>query len=186
MRRRAVRGDRQVGQEIGERREHEPALAQSGVGESQLGRRPNEVADHEQVRVARVATIVFGALAVLLGIVFKGQNVAFMVGLAFAIAGSANFPPLLLSIVWKRFTTAGAVWSIVTGAVLSVLLIVLSPTIWVDLFHNPQAIFPLRNPAIVSMPAAFLVTWIVSVTDRSAEAAEDRRRFDLQFQHLNG
>jgi cation/acetate symporter len=97
---------------------------------------------------------------VLLGILFKGQNVAFMVGLAFAIACSANFPPLLLSIVWKRFTTAGAVASIVTGAVLSVLLIVLSPTVWVDLFKNAQAIFPLRNPAIVSMPAA--VVGIVS------------------------
>ena len=113
--------------------------------------------DHEQVRVARASTVVFGALAVLLGIVFKGQNVAFMVGLAFAIACSANFPPLLLSIVWRRFTTAGAVSSIITGAGLSVLLIVLSPTVWVDLFHNPTAIFPLRNPAIVSMPAAFLV-----------------------------
>jgi len=126
--------------------------------------------DHEQVRVARVATVVFGVLAVLLGIVFKGQNVAFMVGLAFAIAGSANFPPLLLSIVWRRFTTAGAVCSIVTGSVLSVLLIVLSPTVWVDLFHNPHAIFPLRNPAIVSMPAAFIVGIIASLASREPTA----------------
>jgi cation/acetate symporter len=128
--------------------------------------------DHEQVRVARVATVFFGVLAVLLGIVFKGQNVAFMVGLAFAIACSANFPPLLMSIVWRRFTTAGAVTSIVSGAVMSVLLIVLSPTIWVDLLHRPQAIFPLRNPAIVSMPVAFLVGIVVSLFTRepSAEA----------------
>jgi cation/acetate symporter len=126
--------------------------------------------DHEQVRVARFATVVFGVLAVLLGIVFKGQNVAFMVGLAFAIAGSANFPPLLLSIVWRRFTTAGAVCSIVTGSVLSVLLIVLSPTVWVDLFHNPHAIFPLRNPAIVSMPAAFIVGIIASLARREPTA----------------
>jgi cation/acetate symporter len=128
--------------------------------------------DHEQVRVARAATIVFGVLAVLLGIVFKGQNVAFMVGLAFAIACSANFPPLLLSIVWRRFNTPGAVASIVTGAVLSVLLIVLSPTVWVDIFHYPQAIFPLRNPAIVSMPCAFAVAIVVSLLSRepSAEA----------------
>ena len=137
--------------------------------------RRGEATDHEQIRVARVATVVFGALAVLLGIVFKGQNVAFMVGLAFAIACSANFPPLLLSIVWKRFTTAGAVSSIVTGAVLSVLLIVLSPTVWVDLFHNATAIFPLRNPAIVSMPAAFLVGVIASLLSRepTAEAMFD-------------
>jgi cation/acetate symporter len=126
--------------------------------------------DHEQVRVARAATVVFGVLAVLLGIVFKGQNVAFMVGLAFAIACSANFPPLLLSIVWRRFNTAGAVSSIVTGAGLSVLLIVLSPTVWVDLFHNSRAIFPLRNPAIVSMPAAFLVAIIVSFLTREPSA----------------
>ncbi len=126
--------------------------------------------DHEQVRVARGATIVFGVLAVLLGIVFKGQNVAFMVGLAFAIACSANFPPLLLSIVWRRFNTLGAVCSIVSGAVLSVLLIVLSPTVWVDILHYPQAIFPLRNPAIVSMPFAFLVAIVVSLMTREPTA----------------
>ncbi len=137
--------------------------------------RGGQAADHEQVRVARVATVVFGLLAVLLGIAFKGQNVAFMVGLAFAIACSANFPPLLMSIVWRRFNTAGAVGSIATGAVLSVLLIVLSPTVWVDIFHNPAAIFPLRNPAIVSMPAAFLVGIIASLLTRepSAEAKFD-------------
>ena len=95
-------------------------------------------------------------MAVLLGIAFKGQNVAFMVGLTFAVAASANFPPLLLSIVWRRFNTTGAVCAIVTGAVLSVALIVLSPTVWVDILGNPVAIVPLRNPAIISMPAAFL------------------------------
>jgi len=72
--------------------------------------------------------------------------------------------------VWRRFTTAGAVCSIVTGSVLSVLLIVLSPTVWVDLFHNPHAIFPLRNPAIVSMPAAFIVGIIASLARREPTA----------------
>ena len=71
--------------------------------------------EEEQVKVARIATIVFGICAIALGIVFKGQNVAFMVGLAFAIAASANFPALLMSITWKRFTTQGAVWSILVG-----------------------------------------------------------------------
>jgi cation/acetate symporter len=137
--------------------------------------RRGHATDREQVRVARAATIVFGALAVLLGIVFKGQNVAFMVGLAFAIACSANFPPLLLSIVWRRFNTAGAVSAIATGAVLSVLLIVLSPTVWVDLFHNSRALFPLRNPAIVSMPSAFLAGIVVSLMTREPEA---EARFD--------
>ena len=126
--------------------------------------------DHEQVRVARIATVVFGILAVLLGILFKGQNVAFMVGLAFAIACSANFPALLLSITWGRFNTAGAVAGIVTGAVLSVVLILLSPTVWVDLLGNPAAIVPLRNPAIISMPAAFLVAIGVSLLTHEPEA----------------
>jgi cation/acetate symporter len=137
--------------------------------------RGGHASDHEQVRVARGATVVFGILAVLLGIVFKGQNVAFMVGLAFAIAASANFPPLLLSIVWRRFNTAGAVSAIVVGSVLSVLLIVLSPTVWVDIFHNAQAIFPLRNPAIVSMPAAFLAGIVMSLVTREPAA---EARFD--------
>jgi cation/acetate symporter len=137
--------------------------------------RGGHATEREQVRVARAATVVFGALAVLLGVVFKGQNVAFMVGLAFAIACSANFPPLLLSIVWRRFNTAGAVSAIVTGSLLSVLLIVLSPTVWVDLFHYPQALFPLRNPAIVSMPAAFAVAIVASLLTREPDA---EARFD--------
>ena len=134
--------------------------------------RKGHASDHEQIRVARAATVAFGVLAVMLGILFKGQNDAFMVGLAFAVAASANFPALLLSIVWRRFNTAGAVCAIVTGAVLSVVLIVLSPTIWVDLLHNPTPLFPLRNPAIVSMPAGFLAGIIASlvVSEPDAEA----------------
>src|SRR6188474_1304404 len=126
--------------------------------------------EREQVRVARRATVVFGVLAVLLGVLFKGQNVAFMVGLAFAIACSANFPALLLSIVWRRFTTRGAVASILTGAVLTVVLIVLSPTVWVDLLGNETAPFPLRNPAIVSMTAAIAVGIVVSLLGREERA----------------
>ena len=132
--------------------------------------RRGQATEHEQVRVARLATVVFGAMAVLLGIAFKGQNVAFMVGLTFAVAASANFPPLLLSIVWRRFNTTGAVLSIVTGALLSVGLIVLSPTVWVDILENPSAIVPLRNPAIISMPAAFLAGALGSLLTREARA----------------
>jgi cation/acetate symporter len=137
--------------------------------------RKGHATEHEQMRVARAATVVFGATAVVLGIVFKGQNVAFMVGLAFAVACSANFPPLLLSIVWRRFNTAGAVCSILAGALLSVTLILLSPTVWVDLMHYPAAIFPLRNPAIVSMPVSFLCGIVASLLTREPEA---ERRFD--------
>jgi cation/acetate symporter len=134
--------------------------------------RKGKASEHEQIRVARLATVAFGVLAVVLGILFKGQNVAFMVGLAFAVAASANFPALLLSIVWRRFNTAGAVCSIATGATLSVVLIVLSPTIWVDLLHNAAPVFPLRNPAIISMPAGFLAGMIASllVSEPEAEA----------------
>ncbi len=129
-----------------------------------------QATEAEQVRVAKLSTVVFGILAVLLGVVFKGQNVAFMVGLAFAVACSANFPALLLSIVWKRFTTAGAVASILTGAFLSVLLIVISPTVWVDVLGRETALFPLKNPAIVSMTAAFLVGFVVSLLGREPRA----------------
>jgi cation/acetate symporter len=132
--------------------------------------RRGHATDAEQVLVARLATVVFGILAVLLGILFKGQNVAFMVGLAFAIACSANFPPLLLSITWRRFNTAGAVAAIAVGATLSVFLIVLSPTVWVEILHFPAPLFPLRNPAIVSMPCAFLAGAIASLATREPEA----------------
>ena len=134
--------------------------------------RKGHASEQEQIRVARLATVAFGIVAVVLGILFKGQNVAFMVGLAFAVAASANFPALLLSIVWRRFTTAGAVCSIVTGSLLSVLLILLSPTIWVDLLHNSSAVFPLRNPAIISMPAGFLAGIVASLLSRDLEAEE--------------
>src|SRR5436305_3793291 len=131
-----------------------------------------QATEAEQVRVAKFSTIVFGILAVLLGILFRDQNVAYMVGLAFAVACSANFPALLLSIVWKRFTTTGAVASILIGAFLSFFLIIISPVVWVDVLKHTAAIFPLKNPAIVSMPIAFLVGIVVSLmsSDPIAEA----------------
>jgi cation/acetate symporter len=132
--------------------------------------RRGTASERDQIRVARGATILMGVVAVLLGILFEGQNVAFMVGLAFAVACSANFPPLLLSIAWRRFNTAGAVAAIAGGSTLSVLLIVLSPTVWVDLLHYPAAVFPLRNPAIVSMPASFLFGIAASLLTREPQA----------------
>jgi cation/acetate symporter len=125
--------------------------------------------EKEQVKVAKVATLIFGVFAVLLGIVFKGQNVAFMVGLTFSIACSANFPALFLSIVWKKFTTMGAVWSILVGTFLSLTMIILSPTVWVDVFKNKEAIIGLKNPAIVSMTAAFVVGYVVSILTADTE-----------------
>ncbi len=124
-----------------------------------------------EVKVARGATLLIGIMAIVLGLIFKGQNVAFMVGLAFSIAASANFPSLLLSILWKKFTTKGAVASIVTGASLAVTLIFLSPTVWVDVLGNETAIFPLKNPALISMTAAFIAGIVVSLFTKEDEAA---------------
>jgi cation/acetate symporter len=138
--------------------------------------RAGHASGEEQLRVARVATLGLGALAVALGIAFKGQNVAFMVGLAFAIAASANFPALVLAIFWRRYTTAGAVTSMVVGTVATLALIWLSPTIQVDVLKHDAAWFPLKNPALVTMPLSFLSGIVVSlVRPRPAEAAAYER-----------
>jgi len=126
----------------------------------------------EQLKVARIATVGLGVLGVLLGITFKGQNVAFMVGLAFAIAASGNFPALVLSIFWRRYTTAGAVTSMVLGTVSTLVLIYLSPTLQVDVLKHETAWFPLRNPALVTMPLSFLAGIVVSLFTANPEEAQ--------------
>jgi cation/acetate symporter len=138
--------------------------------------RHGRASEAEQLRVARAATLVLGVLAVLLGVVFKGQNVAFMVGLAFAIAASANFPALVLSLVWRRFTTRAAVLSMLAGNIASIVLIYLSPTVQIDVLQRSAALFPLKNPAIVSVPLAFLTGIIVSLLmpEPEAESGYDR------------
>jgi cation/acetate symporter len=125
--------------------------------------RHGESSRAEELKVARGASILLGLFAIVLGLAFKGQNVAFMVGLAFALAASGNFPALVLSIFWRGFTTAGAVAAIVTGTLTAAVLIWLSPTIQVDILHHETAWFPLKNPAIVSMPLAFVVAVLVSL-----------------------
>lgn len=128
--------------------------------------------EKQEVKAAKISTLCLGLLAIILGIVFKGQNVAFMVGLAFAVAASANFPALFMSIFWKKFTTQGALASIYTGLILSVVLIILSPTVWVDIFKNPQAIFPLKNPGIISFFGSFIAGIVTSLLTREKEAEE--------------
>jgi cation/acetate symporter len=129
----------------------------------------------EELRVARGATVLLGVGSIALGLAFKGQNVAYMVGLAFAIAASANFPALVLSVFWRRFTTAGATASMITGTIASLVLIYFSPTIQVGLLGAESAPFPLRNPGLVSMPLSFLVAIVVSLVSPEAEA---ERRFE--------
>jgi cation/acetate symporter len=194
--------------------------------------RKGQASEKDEVRVAKIATVGLGVTAMLLGILFKGQNVAFLVGLTFAIAASANFPALLMSIMWKKFTTAGAVVSIYTGLIIATVLIILSPTVWVDIVHKeekaavekqiktledtskariaeiekqktpgleaakltlldtsiaeekkqaetqisaekakmPQPIFPLKNPGIYSMAAAFIIGILASLLAPDKEA----------------
>jgi cation/acetate symporter len=117
----------------------------------------------EELRVAKIATVALGVVAIALGVAFKGQNVAFMVALAFAIAASANFPALILAIFWPRLTTEGAVASMATGTLATLVLIALSPTLQVDLLGRDTAWFPLKNPALVSIPLAFGAGWLVSI-----------------------
>jgi cation/acetate symporter len=131
-----------------------------------------QVEERQQLRVARYATVGLAVLAILLGPLFQGQNVAFMVGLAFSIAASANFPALLLSMTWRGFTTRGAVASMLAGTLSSLVLILLSPTVWVDLLGHAEPIVPLKNPGIISVPLAFLAGYVASVSRREPAAAE--------------
>jgi cation/acetate symporter len=134
--------------------------------------RKGEVPEREQIRVARISTVLMGVMAIALGIALEGQNVAFMVGLAFAIAASANFPALLMSIYWRRFTTWGAVASIAAGTVSALVLIYLSPTIQVDVLGNEDAPLSLKNPALISMPLAFALGIVVSLLTPERESEE--------------
>ena len=124
--------------------------------------------------MSRWATLGLGVVAILLGIAFETQNVAFMVSLAFALAASGNFPVLILSLFWKGCTTRGVVAGGTVGVLLALVLTILSKSIWVDVLHNAKAIFPYMSPTIFSMPAAFLTIWLVSRLDRSPRAAVDR------------
>jgi cation/acetate symporter len=135
-----------------------------------------------ELKVSRITTLALGVIAVLLGIAFEKQNVAFMVSLAFAIAASANFPVLFLSVLWKDCTTRGAVIGGFMGLISSVALTVVSPSVWEATLGNPagSAWFPYTSPALFSMSIAFLGIWFFSITDRSAQAAKERGAFKAQ------
>ncbi|MGH7679650.1 MAG: solute symporter family protein, partial [Gemmatimonadaceae bacterium] len=145
--------------------------------------RPSAAGTDEELKVARAATVILGVAAVIFGITFKGQNVAFMVSLAFAIAASGNFPALLMAIFWRRFSTAGAVASILTGTFGTLILIWLSPTIQVDVLHRTEAWFPLKNPALVTIPLSFVVGIVVSLMS-SATVTDDHQAHHERRMHL--
>ena len=135
-----------------------------------------------EVVVSRIATIALGVLAILLGLAFQKQNVAYMVGLAFAVAASANFPVLILNMYWRGFNTTGAVLGGWLGLISAVLLTVFSPGIWVKVAGFHTAVFPYDNPALFSMPLGFLGCWLGSVLTRhSASARVEAARFEALY-----
>jgi cation/acetate symporter len=137
--------------------------------------------EREEMRVTRVATVGLGLIAIGLGILFENQNVAFLVGLTFGIAASTNFPVLIMAMYWKDLTTRGALLGGCAGLVSALVLVILSPAVWVAVLGNAEAIYPYDHPALFSMPLAFLVIVIASKLDRSARAERERASFDDQF-----
>ncbi|WP_428579481.1 cation acetate symporter [Piscinibacter sp.] len=135
-----------------------------------------------ELRVSKMTTIALGLVAVVLGIAFEKQNIAFMVSLAFAIAASANFPVLFMSVLWKDCTTKGAVIGGFLGLISSVVLTVVSPSVWEATLGNPKgsALFPYTSPALFSMTIGFVGIWLFSVLDRGARAKADREGFLAQ------
>jgi cation/acetate symporter len=136
-----------------------------------------KVSEADEVRMSKRASLGLGVLAVVLGIMFEKHNLAFLTGLTLGIAASANFPALILAMYWKGLTTRGAVLSIVSGLVSAVLFVVLSKAVWVTVLGNPKAIFPYEQPALFSMPIAFVFAWLGSVFDTSSRAARERAAF---------
>lgn len=137
--------------------------------------------EKDEIRVSKITTVALGVVAIALGILFEKQNIAFMVGLAFSIAASCNFPVLLLSMYWKRLTTRGAMIGGWLGLITAVTLMVLGPTIWVTILGHAKPIYPYEYPALFSIAVAFIGIWFFSITDKSAAGEEERARFYPQF-----
>ena len=148
--------------------------------------RHGRVNERTEVRISRAATLVLGLLAVGLGIAFRTQNIAYLIGLVVGIAAASNFPLLVLSLYWRGLTTLGAVLGGSTGLVLSVVLTVLGPSVWVKVLGHATPIFPLDPPTLVALPAAFVVCVGVSLLDRSSRAATDRAGYVEQSRRMQG
>ncbi len=142
--------------------------------------RKGKATDAEEMKVSKRTVLVIGIVAILLGFAFEKQNIAFMVGLAFALAASANFPILILSIYWSKLTTRGAFIGGFLGLITAIVLVVLSKTVWVDIFKFESAIFPYTQPALFSILVAFIGIWFFSITDKSARAEQDKSGFEAQ------
>ncbi|HIF6641443.1 cation/acetate symporter ActP [Serratia sp. IR-2025] len=137
--------------------------------------------ERDELRVSKIAVVVLGIVAIALGILFEKQNIAFMVGLAFSIAASCNFPIIILSMYWSRLTTRGAMIGGWLGLLTAVILMILGPTIWVQILGHEKPIYPYEYPALFSMIVAFVGTWLFSITDSSLAGQQERERFRAQF-----
>ena len=140
-----------------------------------------KVSEAQELRVTKIATVCLGLVAILLGMAFEHMNVAFMAALAFGVAASANFPVLILSMYWRNLTTLGAMAGGYGGLLSSVAFVVLSKSVWVDVFGFAEAIFPYTQPALFSMPIAFGLAYFVSMRDQSAAAMAERDAFADQY-----
>ncbi|HDT0719909.1 cation acetate symporter [Proteus mirabilis] len=137
--------------------------------------------ERQELKVSKITVVILGIVAIGLGILFEKQNIAFMVGLAFSIAASCNFPIILLSMYWKGLTTRGAVVGGWSGLIVAVTLMILGPTIWVSILGHDTPIYPYEYPALFSMIIAFIVSWLFSITDNSSLATQERMKFEAQF-----
>ncbi|MCF6207469.1 MAG: cation acetate symporter [Sulfurovum sp.] len=140
--------------------------------------RRGRVDEMTEMKVSKIATVGLGIVAIILGIAFEKQNIAFVVRLAFAIAASANFPVLFLSMFWSKLTTRGAVLGGSLGLATAVLLVILGPIVWVQIFGNETPIFPYKYPALFSVTVAFVAIWFFSITDNSDDAKKEREAFE--------
>jgi len=140
-----------------------------------------QASEAAEIRVSKIATICLGFVAIILGILFEKQNIAFMVGLAFGVAAAANFPVLILSMYWKGLTTKGALWGGYGGLISAVLFVLFSKSVWVDVLHNAAPLFPYTQPALFAMPIAFLLAYVVSKSDSSARAKTEIEAFEDQY-----
>ncbi|MBN5282909.1 cation/acetate symporter ActP [Serratia ureilytica] len=137
--------------------------------------------ERDELKVSKITVVVLGLVAIALGILFEKQNIAFMVGLAFSIAASCNFPIIILSMYWSRLTTRGAMIGGWLGLLTAVILMILGPTIWVQILGHEKPIYPYEYPALFSMVVAFVGTWLFSITDSSLAGQQERERFRAQF-----
>ena len=139
-----------------------------------------DASDEKVVKISKITVVIVGIIGVTLGIAFESQNIAYMVGLAFGIAASANFPILFLSIYWSGLTTKGAFIGGFMGLITAVTLVILGPNVWVQILGNEKAIFPYAHPAIFSVTVAFVSIWFFSKLDNSERAAKERQLFRAQ------